>query len=218
MSNISRTYRFVVFVLVLFYWVYMTFLTHWGGFGGPYRYLTIWGLALAFISGIHALRLGFGRSQEKWDAFISAAAVVNAMVVFLYWKLYFDDPASVTRNGELGVWWREYYLHLLGPVLLWIDALFINRVFQRLLAALGWLAGLIIGYLVWVELLVGPLNDSPVGTVTSGMPYPFMNNMELSQRAVFYASNLVVAVIFLAGFAALAWLIRRLLPSQSTQS
>jgi hypothetical protein len=39
-----------------------------------------------------------GRS-DTYPAFISATAVLNIMVVFLYWRLYFIDPALV--NGTI---------------------------------------------------------------------------------------------------------------------
>ena len=43
------------------------------------------------------------------------------MVVILYWKLFFEDPMSV--NNRPPVWHQEYYLHAVGPLLQWIDAL-----------------------------------------------------------------------------------------------
>jgi hypothetical protein len=52
------------------------------------------------------------------------AAVLNAMVVFLYWRLYFED-SSLVNGGNPPVWHQEYYLHLAGPILQWIDAVFI---------------------------------------------------------------------------------------------
>ena len=38
------------------------------------------------------------RTLDTYPAFISATAVLNIMVVFLYWRLYFIDPALV--NGD----------------------------------------------------------------------------------------------------------------------
>ena len=64
-----------------------------------------------------------GRSTKRWDGFVSMTAVVNAMVVYLYWSLFFNDPASVTTNGKMGEPYLELYLHGLGPLLQWIDAI-----------------------------------------------------------------------------------------------
>ena len=157
-----------------------------------------------------------GRSTRRWDGFVSMTAVINAMVVFLYWRLFFADPTSVTRDGALGQFYLEMYLHGLGPALQIIDTLFVHRSYRRLLPALFWLFGVIGAYVVWAELAVGPLNDAPVGAVTSGLPYPFLNDLALSGRAVFYGSNFVIAVVLLLVFAGAAWLIRRTFPRQTT--
>ncbi|MEM9438738.1 MAG: hypothetical protein AAGA15_17045, partial [Pseudomonadota bacterium] len=177
--------------------------------GGPFRYLTIWALLLSFFCASRVLAYSEKRSERRWDALIAATAVINLMVVFLYWRLYFNDPNSVTRNGELGVWWKEYYLHLAGPLLMWIDALFINRPFRRFVPAALILVGFALAYFLWAELVVAPLNDRPLGSVTTGLPYPFLNSLELSERVVFYATNSGVALVALAVFFALGRGVRR---------
>jgi hypothetical protein len=210
-----KVWRWAVFLLTLFYVLRMIVLGDWGAWGGPLRFLTLWALLMSFLSAGFMLARTLGWSQARRDPWVNATAVVNLMVVFLYWRLYFADPTSVTQNGELGVWWKEYYLHLLGPMLQWIDALFLHRAFRRLRASAVLLIGVILSYVVWTELLVGPMNASPVGSVTSGLPYRFLNNLDLMGRGTFYASNLIIALVVLAGFAAAAWLIRRLLPQEA---
>ena len=210
-----KVWRWAVFLLTLFYVLRMIVLGDWGAWGGPLRFLTLWALLMSFLSAGFMLARTLGRSQARRDPWVNATAVVNLMVVFLYWRLYFADPTSVTQNGELGVWWKEYYLHLLGPMLQWIDALFLHRAFRRLRASAVLLIGVILSYVGWTELLVGPMNASPVRSVTSGLPYRFLNNLDLLGRGTFYASNLIIALVVLAGFAAAAWLIRRLLPQEA---
>ena len=102
----------------------------WAASGGSLRYLTICGLILSLLVAWCVWQNLRTRTPKSWDAFVSATAVVNAMVVFLYWKLFFEDPNSVTEIGEIGILWLEYYLYLIVPLLMWIDALFFNRVFQ----------------------------------------------------------------------------------------
>jgi hypothetical protein len=204
------SYRTIVFALALFYTAHTTLNADWAAPGGSLRYLTIWGLILSLLVAWRVWQNSRTRTPKSWDAFVSATAVVNAMVVFLYWKLFFEDPNSVTETGEMGVWWREYYLHLIGPLLMWLDALFFNWVFQQIKIAALWLSGLVVSYILWMELIVSPMNDSPIGDVTNGFPYPFLNDLELSGRALFYVSNFVVAFVFLLGFAALAWAVRKL--------
>ena len=202
--------RWTVFLLAAGYRVRTIFWADYDGFAGPFRYLTIWALFLSFFCASRMLALSEGRSARRWDALVSATAVVNAMVVILYWRLYFADPTSVTRDGELGLWWLEMYLHALGPALQWVDAVVIHRAFRRFWVALGVLMSIVVGYVAWAELVVGPLNDSPVGDVTSGLPYPFLNDLDLAGRATFYGINIVVAIVVLLVFTALSFAMRRI--------
>jgi len=205
-------YRWIVFILAAGYCLRTIFFAGYDGFGGPFRYLTIWALFASFFVASRMIALSEGRSMRRWDSVVSAVAVVNAMVVILYWRLYFADPTSVTRDGELGLWWLELYLHALGPLLQWIDATFIHRSFRRFGAALGVLFTTILAYVAWAELVVGPMNKSPIGAVTSGLPYPFLNDLELAGRATFYGVNFAVAIVVLIIFTAIAVAVRRLFP------
>ncbi|MBI1417076.1 MAG: hypothetical protein GC146_07640 [Limimaricola sp.] len=206
----ALVYRWIVFLLAAFYSLRMILFGGYDGFGGPFRYLTIWALLIAFFSASRMIALEQGRSTKRWDGFVGMTSVITAMVVMLYWRLYLADPGSVTDHGKQGAWWLNGYLHGAGPALQWIDAVFIHQSFTRLRASALWLLGVIVGYVVWIELLVAPLNDSPAGSVTSGMPYPFLNNLTFAGRANFYITNLIVAGVMLAVFATLAWAVRRL--------
>lgn len=214
---ISKTgvlsYRILVFSSALFYMIYIFIVSDWTQPGGPSRYLTVWGLFFSLLISWRVLQNSRGRGNNRWDVFVSSSAIINAMVVFLYWKLFFENPMSVTTNGQLDVWWREYYMHLVGPVLMWIDALFINRVFQKVKKTILWLTGTITTYIVWIEFVVRPLNDSPVGKVTNGLPYPFLNDLFLFDRLSFYVVNFIVAMMFLALFTIIAQVFRRVFVS-----
>ena len=214
---ISKTgvlsYRILVFSSALFYMIYILIVSDWTQPGGPSRYLTVWGLFFSLLISWRVLQNSRGRGNNRWDVFVSSSAIINAMVVFLYWKLFFENPMSVTTNGQLDVWWREYYMHLVGPVLMWIDALFINRVFQKVKKTILWLTGTITTYIVWIEFVVRPLNDSPVGKATNGLPYPFLNHLFLFDRLSFYVVNFIVAMMFLALFTIIAQVFRRVFVS-----
>ena len=213
MRRIVTTCRWAVFLLAAFYCLYELGFGRWDGFSGPFRYLTIWALFLSFFCASRMMALTEGRSTRRWDAVVSATAVVNAMVVLLYWRLYFADPTSVTRNGQLSQPWLEFYLHGLGPLLQWIDATFIHRAFRRWGQGLAVLVGIVVAYLVWAEVAVGPLNDSPAGSITSGLPYPFLNDLPFDDRMAFYVTNVAVAVLLLGLFTGIAALVRRGLPA-----
>ena len=209
-------YRWIVFLLAAGYCLRMVLFSEYEQFAGPFRYLTVWALFFSFFCASRMIALEEGRITRRFDGIVSMTSVLNAMVVFLYWRLYFADPNSVRQDGELGPIYLEMYLHLAGPLLQWIDAIFIHRSFNRIGAALMWLFGVISAYVLWAEMVLERLNDKPSGDVTSGLPYPFLNNLEFSERAVFYGSNFVVAVIFLLTFAAIRWGVVRLLgPSRS---
>ncbi len=214
--NKVKIYRWIVFLLAAGYCLRMIFLSDYTEFSGPFRFLTVWALFCSFFAASRMMAIEEGRSTKRWDGFVSMTAVVNAMVVYLYWSLFLNDPTSVTRDGKLGEPYLEIYLHALGPLLQWIDAIFIHRAFRRLKSAALWLIGLISVYICWIEFAVQPLSATPRGTVTNGLPYPFLNSLELPDRLATYGTYFAAAGVLLLVFAGVAWGIRRLVPQRAT--
>ena len=144
--------------------------------------------------------------KKRWDSLVSATAVLNMVVVVLYWKLHFEDPTNIYPDGPLN-WHLEYYLHAIGPILMWFDAFFIFRAFRKLFPTLWIMLAIFFSYIAWIELLVSRFNTSPAGTSTNGLPYPFLNDMTESARSVFYAGTLITAlVLFVASLVVMkAW-------------
>lgn len=212
-SRLVIVYRWIVFAAAGFYSVYMITTSSYEGSGGPFRYLTIWALLLSFFSASRMLAYSELRMDRHLDVLPSVAAVLNMMVVYLYWSLFFKDP-SLVNNGT-PVWWKEYYLHLAGPILQWGDAFFIRRAFRKVLVSAGVLVALVVAYVAWAELFVGPMNAKPVGTVTTGLPYPFLNDMEPVARAIYYSAVGGASLVVLALFALLARAIRVVLPGSA---
>lgn len=199
------TYRWIVFLLAAGYTLYNLTTRDYSFPGGPFRFLTIWALLLSFASASFMLAISERRRHGDYAVVAMCASVMNVMVVFLYWKLYFTDPALVQGNGALHPL-QEYYLHAVGPALQIIDALFIARVFSRPVRAVPGLLSLVTAYILWIELFVQRFNTHPAGSVTSGLPYPFLNSMDLTARGLFYGGYSGMALATLAGFAGLAWL------------
>ena len=54
-----------------------------------------------------------------------------------------------------------------------------------------------LAYVAWAELVVAPLNDGPVGSVATGLPYPFLNDMAFPARLGFYAATGAAGLVFL---------------------
>jgi len=215
MITSRRVFRWIVFLLAAFYCLRTLLFSDFGSPGGPFRYLTIWALFLSFFAASRMMALEEGRSERRWDGFASMLAVINTMVVFLYWRLYLADPFSVTRDGELGILHLQLYLHGLGPALQVFDRLFVHRSL-RPQAGAAWLAVVIGLYVAWAELFVGPFNDSPVGTVTTGLPYPFLNNLAFADRMTFFGTNFLIGLAVLLIYTGVAWLMRRTSPKRIT--
>jgi len=100
MSRRVRTYRVMVLLLAAFYFVdRATQETYaWHEFGWQFRYLTIWALTMSLIAAAMMLTRTYGGADRRGAGFVSVTAVVNAIVVASYWRLYFQDPALV--NGD----------------------------------------------------------------------------------------------------------------------
>ena len=208
MSVTVRLYRLVVFLLAGFYFVdrFAAEGFVWDNFGWQFRYMTIWALTLSLISAAMMLIPYYGRRGEPGSVFVSVTAIANMLVVFSYWRLYFQDPAMVNGGRDL-VPYREYYLHLAGPLLQWFDVLFLKRGFRSPMRIALWLAVMVVLYVEWVEFIIRPLNDDPVGTITTGLPYPFLNDMSLADRGLFYLSVFVTGLVFILIFRVLQLLI-----------
>lgn len=189
-------YRCVVLALVLGYWIYQfnQMLDPTKGFGWQFRYLTIWALTASLLSALAVLRLSLGRTDHRPETLAGVAAVMNGMVVYLYWRLFLADPANVNDGAPI-LWWQEYYLHGLGPLLQWIDAFVILGVFRRPWPVVVALFLVVLAYVGWAELVVQATNARPVGNVTSGLPYPFLNNLEFGGRARFYVTSFAMALV-----------------------
>lgn len=207
-----KAFRIVVFLLTVIYSLEQLIGLDPDTFGWQFRYLTIWTLTANMIVAIHMLRLTYGQSTQRWEAFVSLVVVMNMAVVVQYWRLYLMDPANVSP-AEGTAWWKEYYLYALGPVLMWIDAFFILGVFSRLKPV--FIAAIVLGiaYPAWCELVLHPMNDKPVGTVTAGLPYPFLNNMEFGTRMIFYSFSTVANFVFILIGWAIARTLQRVKPA-----
>lgn len=209
-------YRWITLVLATGYLGYELLTGQNYAAGGPFRFLTIWALALSAYSASRMLALSMGRDVRAHEVTAMCASVLNVMVVFLYWKLFFEDPALVNSNGHIP-FLEQYYLHALGPTLQLMDALFIGQVFRRIKRAILPLLGIVITYILWAELFVQPRADHPSGPVTSGLPYPFLNALELPDRLMFYAGNTAIAIGVLLALGLIGALLRGLLPALTAE-
>ena len=64
-------------------------------------------------------------------------------------------------------------------------------------------------YVAWAELFVQRFNAKPEGSVTSGLPYPFLNSMEWGERLNFYLFNAGTALALLVVFGVIGAILYR---------
>lgn len=189
-------YRGLVFILALGFWIELFFTTDHSKFGWQFRYLTDWGLTANLIVAWLMLRVSLGLSNKTWNAFVSASVVLGAIVVFMYWKLFFTDPTLVNGDHIMPMH-QEYYLHGISQLLMMFDAFFILGAFRNYWASLGVALVIFFGYIAWTELVIQPLNSLPKGSATSGFAYPFLNDMATGPRMMFYASTIATAIVLM---------------------
>ena len=210
-----RVFRWIVFILAAAYFArHVWFTADYSAPGGPFRFLTFWALCMSTLAAGVMLSISEGAVRRDWSIYVAATAVANALVVLLYWRLWFTDPTLVNSAGPI-VWYDEYYFHLLGPVLQWIDAVLIYGAVRRVIPSVLVVVALVLSYVAWIELFVGPFNSLPVGSVTDGLPYPFLNSLTLDERIGFYVTTGISGMMFLAILLGLSWLSRRILGARA---
>jgi hypothetical protein len=79
MTKTVRIFRWIVFLLAAGYCLRTLAFSSFEHFAGPFRYLTIWALFMSFFAASRMMALVEGRSTRRWDGFVGATAVVNAM-------------------------------------------------------------------------------------------------------------------------------------------
>ncbi|WP_172327701.1 hypothetical protein [Mangrovicoccus sp. HB161399] len=213
----ARRYRLFVLLLALFYTWEVARSADYATFGAQFRYLTIWAQTGNLLAAAAMTVPRLGRADGRLDTPLSLLAILNALVVISYWRLFLIDPSLVNGDNEPKPY-REYYLHMVGPALMWIDLFWLKQGFRRMAPVLAGLAAMVLVYTGWAELLVGPLNAEPVGTVTSGLPYPFLNDMNLPARAEFYGATFAGGAVLVPVFWGIGRLRRYVSPSSSAAS
>ena len=200
-------FRYFVFTLALGYWFYQFMVTDYTMVGLQFRLLTFWGLTGAVSVAWLMLSLSRKGLPPAHDALVSAVAVLNGIVVFLYWKYVFYRPGS-------GKWIRPH--RLVSRILsacCWAGpddsgcAVYKRRVQTAPKGSTSDIFDLS-GVYFWTEVITRPLNDTPIGSVVSGLPYPFLNDMTLQSRIGFYATTIATSLLmYLVG-----WLIGVMFP------
>ena len=123
--------------------------------------------------------------------------MMGLFTIILYWGLFFIDPTLVNYAGERLNFYRETYLHFAGPALLFFDAFFLKKAFSDFYRILTFAFFINFGYFGWLEIFVQPNSDFPVGKITAGLPYPFMNDMPFEHRLIFMMMCFIFGALFI---------------------
>ena len=205
MNVFRRQFRIHTFLLAIFFWwlgigsgLYIGAssgqLENWGG---GLRYLTNWVLTLNFLLALNAIIIEFSKNKFL-NLIIPATFSMNVVVIVLYWGLRFIDQGYLNVNTDdwtLFEWFWDFYLHWGMSVLVLIEILFFNKAIIRILNSYFILMIIFFGYIFWIELLIMPNNDDPCGEYNCGFPYPFLNEMELTDRSIFYSGVWVIGTL-----------------------
>ena len=135
------------------------------------------------------------REPEQYFPLVSAVTILNAIVVFLYLKLYFTVSKPVNCSRSI-VWYREYYLHLVGLVILIVDSLFFIVSFRQIHKCFLMSLRICLLHIFWSKILISPLNNTPQGSVSNGLPNPFLNDMHLQDSVELYLTTITTALAF----------------------
>lgn len=178
MSPFVRNYRYIVFAIAMAYWSNLYIM-----YGFQFlHYLTNWGLTSSVIcAGLLAYESAF-QKKLRINSFVIATFCLNAVVMILYWKLYFKDPDLLYAGRTPMPWYRDDYVHLLCPLTQMFDALVLKQAFSnRLFKGMVYYLCISFSYSVCSEFLFA-------------LPYPFMWDLDLGQRIAFYVQGQLTGV------------------------
>ena len=201
-SSFLFFFRAVCFLLALIFIADIFLLSGSGlfadvGFGKQFKFFTLWSLIANFFV-CSVLFLGMiGSPIRIYDSFVAIATMMGIFTVILYWGLFFIDPNLVNYTDQRLNFFREYYLHLLGPLLLIVEGFLFTRAFKNFLNITICAAVINFGYFSWIELIVAQLNNLPRGKITNGLPYPFMNDMILTERLILMTLCFIFGILFI---------------------
>ncbi len=196
--KILQKYHIIHFIILATFFVYINFERFhlfFISFGGAYRFWSDWGFAACVLSCYWMLSSTKRKKHAIGISVISAASVSYAG---LYWVFFLGAPGS----GALPVSFEPVttaIIHSVVPLLQIINTIFFVNSFQRLKPIMYRILVLTIAYVIWLIVLVAPLNDTPSGTVTSGYPYPFLNNLSFIE----VLGSLIVGIVLLTMLCAL---------------
>tara|TARA_Y100000588_G_scaffold370857_1_gene441520 strand:+ start:220 stop:888 length:669 start_codon:yes stop_codon:yes gene_type:complete len=199
---VRKIYRTVTLGLAAYFWwigVGVDYVSsseaEWGG---GLIYLTNWVLTLNLLVHTRAFLSEIFRQVFTINFLVGATMVMNIVVLVLWWGLQLVDPtllAADTEGWSTFYWIWEIYIHGGMAVLLFIEGVVFNKSFSSKIRPYAVIVGLFLAYIVWIELAVSRYNILPCGSVNCGFPYPFLNDLDITQRIIFYLGIWILGTV-----------------------
>lgn len=171
-------------LLSYFWWIGV------GSFGSEkFVYLTNWIMTLNIGLAVHALipsQINFLQFLQR--TYLSIASL-NIFIVVLYWGLRVADPSFLgvdTTEWSIFYWVWDIYLHLVMMIFVLIEVLLLSTRRSPIMSAYAGLVLVFIGYIIYLEIYVSQVFNTPCGSLGCGFPYPFLNELDYSGRTKFY--------------------------------
>ncbi|KAJ9157191.1 Integral membrane protein [Pleurostoma richardsiae] len=188
----------IVAFTVLFRWVHNDDNPKALQFGSHYQYLTMIGLALAYLSMI----FGFLADVSLVPAFFDVKNIISVcsaplevIITLLFWGIYMIDPALLFPPDRQLPFLINFGLHALPAIMLTLDLLIFSPPWTiKAYGALGLSLVLAFAYWGWVEVCFR-YNDE--------YPYPLFGLLNTQQRVLLFTFS---AVLMTGSTMALKWL------------
>ena len=187
MTSITASTLFRIASLSLlsyFWWIGV------GSFGGEkFVYLTNWVMTLNIGLAAHALISSQINFLKIFHSTYLPIASLNIFIVILYWGLRAADPSFLgvdTTEWSIFYWVWDIYLHLGMTIFVLIEVLLLSTRRSPIMSAYVCLVLVFIGYIIYLEIYVSQVFNTPCGSLGCGFPYPFLNELDYSGRAKFY--------------------------------
>ena len=179
MTTNLKYYRVIIFLIGACYWLNIFSL-----YGiAIFRYLTNWGLTFSVICASLLCCESCFKQTLRINALVIATFCLNAVIMVLYWKLYFKNPDLLYAGASHLPWYRDDYVHFISPMGQMIDALFFKRAFNgRVLKGLTYFFIVTCIYNISAELIFS-------------LPYPFLWDLDLNQRLAFYTQAYALGLV-----------------------
>ncbi|MBL42488.1 MAG: hypothetical protein CMM49_07510 [Rhodospirillaceae bacterium] len=227
MRIIRLPFRAITLILVIYFWwlgvgngLYIGassgYMTNWGG---GLRYLTNWVLILNLLVAVNAV-MNEHLERTPFNFIIPATLSMNFVVIALYWGLRIIDKSYLDVNTEdwsTFEWLWDFYLHWGMSILLLIELFFFNKSSSKTISSYFTLMVIFFSYIFWIELIIMPNNDEPCGNYTCGFPYPFLNEMELSDRNIFYFGVWVLGTVSFVLARVILWASKKVIMKELTE-